>query len=672
VIPEGDGSRAATWAARLLAGVSILLAAIAVALPLVGGLDYLPRLFSSPEIVVALAYSTTGALLVGHRRARSIGWLLLGIGVVAAVYVSSVSYVAWLLEGNAEAALPVDADPLATVAAWMTTWAWFPAWFAVATVLPQLVPDGRLLGPRWRLLLGATLLVGLLAVLDFATSPGQLGFFTRIENPVGSPALADLLSPVTGALDAAFMALIALSLASVVLRFLRADGVQRRQIGWFGYAVVLTVGVILVGPGWAVNAAVLLIPAGIAVAAFRYRLFDLDLVANRTLVAVLLLGSGAVAYLALAAWVGALVGTSGGITPFVAALAVALVFHPARLFAQRWVDRLFFGRRGDPLALLRDLDQVLREADTPRSALAGAVELIRDGLRLAGAAVVVERPHGGAVRAQAGSVPEEAVVLPLVLHEQQVGVFHVAPRGAERRLGDADLRVLSALTGPLTSAAYALLLSGDLEESHRRLLSAREDERRRLRRDLHDGLGPQLAGAVMGLDVMRSALDRGDPARAKGLAGVVSDQVRGAVEDVRRLVSGLRPPVLDDLGLLGALRATWPVVSGEGPAVTITAEGALDDLPAAVEVAAYRIVQEAVTNAVRHARATAIDVHVAATAEALCVRVEDDGDGVGPGAGGGVGLASMRERAAELGGWCTVSTGEERGTRVLAHLPKGT
>ena len=106
--------------------------------------------------------------------------------------------------------------------------------------------------------------------------------------------------------------------------------------------------------------------------------------------------------------------------------------------------------------------------------------------------------------------------------------------------------------------------------------------------------------------------------------------------------------------------------------MTITAEGGLDDLPAAVEVVAYRIVQEAVTNAVRHARATAIGVHVAATAEALCVRVEDDGGGIGPGAGGGVGLASMRERAAELGGWCTVSTGEERGTRVLAHLPRGT
>ncbi len=670
--PDPRSSRAASWAARLTAVGAVLLTATAVALPLLSGMDYLPDLFRSPEVVVALAYATTGAVLVDHRRARSIGWLLLCIGVLSAVYVSSLSYVVWVLGGNPAADVPATAGPLLPTAAWFTTWAWFPAWLTVTTVLPQLVPNGRLPGPRWRPLLIASVVVGVLAVTEFATAPGPLDLFPQIENPMASAAVSDALAPMVGALDPLVLGLVLLSLVSVFLRFVRADGMQKRQIGWFGYAVVLTVLMLAFAPDWAVNAAVLLIPVGIAVAAFRYRLFDLDVVANRTLVGVLLLGGGAVAYLSLVAWVGALVGTSEGITPFIAALAVALLFHPARLFAQRWVDRLFFGRRGDPYALHRDLDRTLREAENPRAALTAAVELLRHGLPLSGAAVVVDMPRSGLVRAQSGRLPEEAHVLPLYLHGEKVGSFLVAARGDDARLPDTDLRLLTGLAGPLASAAYALLLSGDLEESHRRLLAAREDERRRLRRDLHDGLGPQLAGVVMGLDVVRSALARGNTTRAENLVGTVSGQVRTAVDDVRRLVSGLRPPVLDDLGLVGALRSTGPASVASGPTVTVTTDGPVDGLPAAVEVAAYRIAQEAVTNAVRHAAATRITVHLTVTPRDVCVRVDDDGRGIRPDAPPGVGLVSMQERAAELGGWCTVSAGDECGTRVLAHLPRGT
>jgi signal transduction histidine kinase len=142
------------------------------------------------------------------------------------------------------------------------------------------------------------------------------------------------------------------------------------------------------------------------------------------------------------------------------------------------------------------------------------------------------------------------------------------------------------------------------------------------------------------------------------------------MDDVRRLVAGLRPPVLDDLGLLGALRSTGPAAVGGGPTVTVTAEGRVEDLPAALEVAAFRIAQEALTNAIRHARATAVNVSLHATAEGLGLRVEDDGTGIAADSRPGVGLSSMQERAAELGGWCTVTTGEHGGTRVLAHLPR--
>lgn len=661
--------RVAVMAARLLAVVAVALAAIAVALPLVSGLDYLDELAGTPEIAVAVSFSVTGALLAGTGPGRRIGRLLLAIGVTSAVYAASVSWTAYALGGDATAPLPTGAD-LAVVTAWVTGWGWLPSWLLVSTVLPQVVPDGRPLPGRWwRVPLWATAGVGAVGVLSLMVAPGPIGFFEGIDNPFAVPVLAAVLEPVVGVLQPGVLVLVAVSLASVVVRVVRADGVERRQVGWFGYAVVVVVVVILVAPSPWANAVVLLVPVGIAVATLRYRLYDLDLLVNRTVVIALLLGGAAIVYVALVAWVGALVGTSDGIVPFVAAFAVALAFHPARIRVQRFVDRLFHGLRGEPYALLRDLDRTLREAESPRVALAGAADQVRSGLRLPGVALVVPLPSGGEVREQSGVLPDAPFVLPLELHGLQVGELLVAPRDAGAATPDAaDSRVLHALAGPLASAAYALRLSGDLEESHRRLLAAREDERRRLRRDLHDGLGPQLAGLVMGLDVVRSALSRGDAARAGELALRTGEQARAAVDDVRRLVQGLWPPALDDLGLVGALRSTGLATVEGGPRVTIEAEGRLDALPAVVEVAAYRIVTEAITNAARHAAAGRVEVLLSARPDALEVRVVDDGSGIRADAAPGVGLASMRERAAELGGWCTVEPSEQ-GTLVRAHLP---
>ncbi len=685
-----DGGRAAIVSARLLAALAAVLAGLAVALPLAGGHGYLDELTATPEVAVAVSFSVTGALLVGSEQARRIGWLLLGIGLASAVYTSSVSWTAFVLGGDAEATLPAGAD-LALLTAWISTWAWFPSFLLVTTVLPQVVPYGRPLpGLLWRLSLWAAGAFGAMGVVGLGFAPGELGIFTGIENPVGSAAADRAFTWFGPALDVGMIALVLLSLATVVIRVLRADGTERRQVGWFGYAVAVTVVLVLVAPSPWANLFVLLVPAGIAVAALRYRLYDLDVLVNRTLVVVLLLGGAAVLYLALVAWVGALVGTSEGIVPFVAAFAVALAFHPARVRLQRAVDRLFHGRRGDPYALLQELDRTLRESDSPRQALTAATVLVRDGLRLPGVALVVPLPEGGEFREQAGTLPPHPASLPLELHGERVGTLLVAPRparsngstaadGDDPGIADADRRVLQDLAGPLSSAAFALRLSGDLEKSHRALLAAREEERRRLRRDLHDGLGPSLAGIVMGLDVVRSSLGRGDAERADHLVGTVAGQARAAVDDVRRLVDGLRPPALDDLGLVGALGALLPTGprSEQGrrygdapgaPALDVTTDGELSALPAAVEVAAYRIAAEAVTNAVRHAGASSVRVHLTTTPTELTVVVRDDGVGIDPDARRGVGLGSMRERAAELGGWCTVAPAAA-GTEVVAVLP---
>jgi two-component system NarL family sensor kinase len=663
-----DASRAALWVARLGAVLAVGLSVTAAALPLLSGLGYLDELVQTPEIAAGIAFSFTGAWLVGSRTARPMGWLLLGIGLCSSSYAASASYVVLVLGADVTAPLPEGAA-LATGAAWVTGWAWFPSWLLVSTALPQLLPHGRPLPGRWRLLLWPVAGVLVVGVVSFATAPGEVGFFPAIENPLGVPAVARVLDPIGTPLDVLVPVLVLASLLTVVVRLRRADSAERRQVGWVAYAVVVAVALVAFAPALWVNVAVLLVPAGIAVAALRYRLYDLDLLVNRTLVAGVLLGLAALAYVAVVAWIGSLVGTSGGVTPFLAAFAVALAFHPARIRVQRGVDQLFFGRRLDPLALLRDLDTALRQAPSPRVALQDAVRVVRSGLRLPGAALEVRLPSGDVVRAQDGAMTADVTAVPLDLHDDRVGMLLVAPRSAGEPVRGTDLRALHILVGPLASAAYAVRLSGDLEESRRRLLEAREEERRRLRRDLHDGLGPQLAGVVMGLDVVGSALARGDHARATDLARAATEQAREAVEDVRRLAHGLRPPVLDDLGLVAALRSAGPIVAPGGPHVEVCADGDLDDLPAAVEVAAYRITLEAVTNAVRHAGASRIEVRLGTAADDLVLEVCDDGRGVAPDSRPGVGLASMQERAAEVGGWCSVAA-QPRGTRVVAHLPR--
>ena len=672
-----DRSQVAVTAAWLLAMSATGLAALAVALPLFSGLGYLDQLLGTPEVMVAASFSITGALLVAQPPAGRMGWLLLGVGVASAVYAVALSYTAYALGGDASTALPTGAD-VAAASAWVASWAWLPSWLVVSTVLPQVVPHGLPLpGRGWRWSLVGAGLLGVVGVAAIALTPGPLDFFPGVENPLGVQAVGPVVDVLRPMVSAGMVGLIGAALASVVVRVRRADGVERRQVGWVGYAVAVTVLVILVAPSMWANVVVLLVPAGIAVAALRYRLYDLDLLVNRTVVAGLLVAGAAVLYVALVGWVGALVGTREGAVPFVAAFAVATAFHPARVRLQRLVDRLFHGLRGDPYALLQAVDRALREAAAPREALAAGVEAVRSGLRLGGVSVVVRMPDGSEVVERAGLVTPAAAAVALELHGRQVGELRVTRASGHEAAGadespqppkGADARALQAVAGPLSSAAYAVRLSGALEESRTHLVQAREDERRRLRRDLHDGLGPLLAGVVMALDVVRSALSRGDSERAAELSRVAAEQARSAVADVRQLVAGLRPPALDDLGLVGALRALVATLSAGGPAMDVCATGRLEGLPAAVEVAAYRIAAEAVTNAVRHAQARRIDVGIAAGDAGLEVHVRDDGSGLADDWIPGVGLASMRERAAELGGWCSVEAGA-RGTEVRAWLP---
>jgi signal transduction histidine kinase len=253
----------------------------------------------------------------------------------------------------------------------------------------------------------------------------------------------------------------------------------------------------------------------------------------------------------------------------------------------------------------------------------------------------------------------------------RVGELVVQLRPGESRAAAADREVLDLLAGPISVAGRAGLLADELGRSREQVINAREEERRRLRRDLHDGLGPVLTGVVLNAEAALR-LAASDSARSAELIGVLRDQTSGALSDIRRLVYDLRPPALDSLGLVGALQEYAVLLTrradGAPLAVVVRAGTPIPDLPAAVEVAGYRIVTEALTNVTRHSSASAADVTLAVDGSALVIAIVDDGLNVGGGWQPGVGLTSIQERAAELGGQCTIQT-DRTGGRIFVRLP---
>jgi signal transduction histidine kinase len=607
----------------------------------------------TPEATVGPALAVTAALLLRRGSALRLPLLLLGIGLACSTYALT----------GALAAATGGRGALGAVAAWFAAWTWAAAFPPLALLLPLLFPDGRPPSRRWRPLLATSLATIALLVVVAATAPGAVAGLDGVDNPLAvlPPGVRGALSPVV----AVVLPVLSLAgLVSLAVRWRAADGVVRRQVGWFGYGLAVVVVASFVTSGPALHLLSLALPACTAVAVVRYRLYDIDRLVDRTLVGAVLVAGAALVYAAVVGWAGALLGRSGTVPGFVGAGAVALLFAPARRAVEQAVDRVLHGRRSDPYGLLTDLAAALQDTRSPRAALQRVAAELAQGLRLRAVVVRVDLPSGGAVDARSGDRSAPLVHrVPLSWHGERLGTLSVSGD-----LEPGDLRLLEDVGGVLAAVAYALRLGEDVEAGRQALVTGVAEERRRLRRDLHDGLGPQLAAVALGLSTAERALARADADRARALLGTARAQLEAGVAEVRRLVHGLRPPALDDLGLLDALRTTGPAVGGE-LVVTVRGEGDLGALPAAVEVAAYRIVQEALTNVVRHAGARSAGVQLRDADGVLELEVVDDGCGVPPQRTAGVGTSSMRERAEELGGSCTVEPAPGGGTRVRALLP---
>ncbi|MDQ2716633.1 MAG: GAF domain-containing sensor histidine kinase [Chloroflexota bacterium] len=431
----------------------------------------------------------------------------------------------------------------------------------------------------------------------------------------------------------------------------------------------------------------LLIPLSIGIAILRYRLWDIDIIINRTLVYGGLSACIVGMYVFVVGYLGALFHASGNLLiSLIAAGLVAVAFQPLRVLLQRGVNRLVYGLRDEPYVVLARLGQRLQTTLDPDAVLFTIVETVREALKLSYAAIEVQEGATFVLAASAGMPPsKEALRLPLMYQSTPIGMLLIAPRGRDEALTPADLHLVHDLADQIGIAVHTVRLTADLQRmatdvqrSRERLVVAREEERRRLRRDLHDGLGPTLAALALTASNVSDLIPT-DPDAAVALANSLQNDIRTTVKDIRRLVYELRPPALDELGLVAAIReraaqfnSAHPTSDGtrttERLQVHVETPERLPPLPAAIEVAAYRIVQEALTNVTRHAQARTCTVHLALT-DALEVEILDDGTGLPMEHQAGVGLLSMRERAAELSGSCIVEKRAGAGTRVYARLP---
>ncbi len=561
-----------------------------------------------------------------------------------------------------------------------------PVWLAIGIaltalnitslfLLPMLFPTGTFV-PRWMALLAAFYL---LQVCLFIVSPGSdpaQGMSRPIE--IGS----DLLLLVTG-------------FGSLLYRFRwKSNTVQRQQMKWGAIGTVIALPAFLIGDAMmrnidgsfrgvmallgftiAVPIFSLAFPICLTIAILRYRLFDIDLVISRTLVWLLMTALVIAAYVGLVFGIGSLFEHDQSTVLTLIALGLtAVLFQPARAHVQRGINRLLYGDRNDPYLVVRKLAADLSDTVQPIEALRVTVQTLTEALRLPYAAITLE---SGAIPVAASGIPGVAEIpIPLSYQSQFVGELIVSPRGGARDFDATDLRLLDDLARQIGVVAHNVRLTNDLQLSRERIVNAREEERRRLRRDLHDGLGAQLAALTLHAGAMKATI-RIDPDAAVEQATELQQELRTAIADIRRLVQGLRPAALDDLGLIGALQNRISTVNlGEGTPehrprlfVTLDAPEQLSDLPAAVEVAIYHIVDEALTNVVRYANAARCEIRIARDEAGIRLTIEDDGVGIPTDRISGVGLQSMRERALELGGAFAAEPLDPAGTRIVADLP---
>jgi signal transduction histidine kinase len=633
-----------------------------------------------------LCPAPVGALIASRRPRHPIGWLMLAIGLVSAiggVFDESARQL-YAPRPQLGAALFIVGDVLSRVV------------LVLYGFLLLFFPDGRLPSRRWRpaVIAGVFALTAACAV-DVIT-PGPLADYAMVtppQNPFLIP-LPDLAQKIVGlALFVSIFGFLLLSIVSVVLRFRRADPELRLQLKWFALAgsflVATFVGVNVFTPaGWAPPwvGAVLLIEAAamaaaIAIAILRHRLFDIDLVISRTVAYGALAGVIAAFYIAVVAGVGSLLASGSESRLFLAIVAtafVAVAFQPLRARLERLANRLVYGIRAVPYEVLADFTSRLDGRENSLQLLPVMAKMLAQGTGSDAATVWL---HENGCEVPASSFPEHQHVTPDTA-TRSVPLQHAGANlgrlAVVRRSGEALSPTEERLMDGLASQAGLVLHSAglqdelsrrmlELRQSRHRLVTAQDEARRRLERDLHDGAQQNLVSLRMKLG-LATTVAREKPGSLEPLLQEMQSELGDALDSLRNLARGVYPPLLEAEGLKAALRARARQVP-----ISIDVQCGPERYPRELEGALYFCCSEALQNLTKHSRATKGSLRVWCEDGRLCFEVGDNGRGLDPTrAKSGGGLQSIRDRLDVLGGVVDVSSAPGSGARVAGWVPLST
>lgn len=421
---------------------------------------------------------------------------------------------------------------------------------------------------------------------------------------------------------------------------------------------------------WISSCLPVVFPISVTFALFRYRLWQIDRILSYTIVYTALVAILLAVYLAVIIGFQYFLGSSNLIINFAATVLVALLLQPVYQRLEKTITQFFFGDRDRPIEVLGQIGDRLEQALSPEDVLPAIVETVHSALRVPYVAITIKQQDGYKMQSERGGLEEtpfeNLLRLPLNYQGDEVGQLWVSPRTSADPFNQQDEQLLNTIASQAGTAVHAVQLTDALQDSRQRIVTTREEERKRLQRDLHDGLGPALAAQIFRLGAARGLLET-NPQAADNLLGDLEQGLEATMNDIRRLVYGLRPLALDQLGLIGAIKS---FVNQNKSTCDIQLE-LPDQLPhvnAATEVAVYRIVQTAVDNVIKHSHATRCKVTLKIDKN-MTVKIDDNGVGMDNKAEQGVGLTSIQERAEELGGELSVIHLRPSGTSIRVSLP---
>ena len=678
-------------------------------------------------LLVFVLFTTIGALVSSRQPKNTVGWIFCAMGLFSTSSGASGQYAIYALVSSP------GSLPWGATAAWLEAFLGGPIIIALFALLLLLFPDGLPPSHRWRAVLWLDLIAAVLLFVG-SFKPGPMDTSSlNVTNPFGIEEIGSLLNVLSYVGLYLALAVTAVGAVSLIVRFRRSRAEERQQIKWIAFAGGILCAVIATGPFlWSlptsslgntliwpllIYSAASTIPVATGIAILKYRLYDIDRIINRTLVYGALTVCIVGIYVLVVGYLGAVFASRGNLVISIfTAVLVAIMFQPLRERLQRIVNRLTYGERDDPYRVLARLGRRLEATIAPEAVLPAIVENIARALRLPQVAVWLADGDTLRLGAAHGSAPTSvtvqdaravetlrhatdalhpkdlglageygdvlagsgvSLILPLTHQGAFVGALCLAPRSPGEEFSPADRLLLRDLATQSGAAAHEVQLTAalrssleDLRRSRERLVEAQEEERRRIQRDLHDGLGPVLASMRLRLEACLDLAEKTAPPLSGDLERLY-ELVGEATADVRLLVYDLRPPVLDQLGLVPAIRQHCERFGRETGIETELATASELSVPAAAEVTVLRLIQEALVNVQKHAQASRVVVRLERQGEWLLVGVADDGRGLSANGGttAGTGLLSMRERAELLGGTLKLNSLPGGGTDLLARIP---